>query len=575
MGVLEKLFTRKNDLEDFLVQIKKTKILKHDLFSNDYLHGEDTSKTLKILSKYGFSKKTLNLTKNLGLEIKKDLSISGIEYLFLCPFLLKNKSVVSVDGIIKFVSGNDKLVVHVYKHLFALYRKGILQILPADGDVHFCNSINFQAYLSGDKWAAEEKPQSLKQIIRTIDSIANLYNNFIPIAAIGENEILEILNKNSHYEYCQELLNLFLQSKEETDFYQFVFYILGHMILNKSKIDKDSDLIDTFCRFDKNREYIVDDIYLHDEHPVYKMKIFDRSIDESGKADQNSIEIHADFKRKYLQGIIKERKHESVILNDRIVKKNLYFNSENQKQIDDLTEMLKKEQFDLIKERLKNSGTRSGFACLFSGEPGSGKTEEALQIAKATGRDIIKVDMSTLRSKWWGEDEKNVKAIFNNYKSILQDSRIEPILLLNEADAIIGKRLDITGNNGAIINSINATQNIILEELENFEGILIATTNLTQNMDNAFERRFLYKIEFEKPSVENRAKIWIEFLKINEKDAEILANKFPFTGAQIENIFRKKMANTILYGDEYSLDKLIELCGEEKLEKEKKIGFFN
>jgi SpoVK/Ycf46/Vps4 family AAA+-type ATPase len=303
------------------------------------------------------------------------------------------------------------------------------------------------------------------------------------------------------------------------------------------------------------------------------MKIFDRAIDESGKADKNSIEIHADFKRQYLLDVIKEKRHEDVITSEKIVKKDMFYNEENQKQIDDLSKLLLPEQFVEIKKRLKDAGTRTGFACIFSGPAGTGKTETVLQIAKETGRDIIKVDMSSLRSKWWGEDEKNVKGIFSNYKSVLQDSKLEPILLLNEADAIIGKRLDVTGNNGAIITSINAVQNIILEELENFEGILIATTNLTQNMDSAFERRFLYKITFEKPTIENKIKLWESIVKINEIDAKTLANQFDFTGAQIENIFRKKTANSILYGDSYDLNKLIDLCKEEKIDKTTRIGF--
>jgi AAA+ superfamily predicted ATPase len=558
------------------IPIKKTKILKNDLFDNDNIDCYlEATKVIQIITKHGLSKKSLKLTKNCGLKIKKDLNLTDAEYLLLAVFLIKNKAIISVDGITKFVSGTERLSFNIYKNLFSFYRRGILLVFPSEGDVNFTNSVEFQSYLTEGKWEPSTKQLSLKQIIKNIDSIANLYNNLSPIATLGELEILHILRQNKQYEFCNELLDLYKDSTEETGYHVFVFYLLGHMILSQPRIDKDNDLLDSFCKFDKDREHIVNDIFQHDNHPVFIRKIFDRSIDESGKADQNMIEIHSDFKRKFLQGIIKEKKHESIILSKSIIKKNLYFNEDNQKQITDLNELLQKDSFDKIKERLKTSGARTGFVCLFCGVSGSGKTELVLQIAKNTGRDIVKVDMSSLRSKWWGEDEKNVKSIFSNYKSILQDSKIEPILLLNEADAIIGKRLDITGHNGAIISSINATQNIILEEMENFEGILIATTNLTQNMDEAFKRRFLYKIDFETPSEENRAKIWMEFLKLNDNDALFLAKKFHFTGAQIENIFRKKTANSILYGDSYDLDKIIELCKEEKIEKDARIGFIS
>jgi SpoVK/Ycf46/Vps4 family AAA+-type ATPase len=347
------------------------------------------------------------------------------------------------------------------------------------------------------------------------------------------------------------------------------------MILNNVEVESNCDVLDMFCEISPERFASVANLFANEKHYLYKNKIFDKAIDESGKANNDSIEIHADFKRKFLKGVIKERTHEDTIKVSSIVKKEMFYNEETEKQVKDLGKLLQLGQFSKIKSRLNSSGTRAGFTCIFCGSPGTGKTETVLQLARATKRDIIKVDISSLRSKWWGEDEKNIKAIFSNYKSVLQDSKIEPILLLNEADAIIGKRLDVTGNNGAIISSINAVQNIILEELENFEGILIATTNLTQNMDSAFERRFLYKVTFEKPNEESRINLWKSIVKIDEKDARVLANQFDFTGAQIENIFRKKTVGSILYNKPYDLNTLIELAREENIEKVHTIGFGN
>jgi SpoVK/Ycf46/Vps4 family AAA+-type ATPase len=566
-------FSKNLQPETIFDNLKNKKFNKNDLFDSNVDCAVEIYKTGLILTKHGFSKKTIQLTKNYCTILRKDLRLTDSEFLVLNPFLIKSRAMINVDGLVKYVNGHDGLAINLYQMLFSLYRKNFLYIFPADGDVHFAASIPLQNYLAAGEWKPETKQHSLKQIIREIDTIANLYNNYKPFAAVGEFEILNILSKNKNYEYCKVLLDAYEDSIKDTHYHELLFYILGHMILTKSEMKRNNEFIEIFCRFDETREYIIDDIFQHDSHPLFKKKIFDRGIDESGKADSNSIEIHADFKRKFLRGIIKEKQYESVIKSDKIVKKELFFNDENKKQIDDLTSMLQPTQFTKIKKRLQKAGTITGFACLFSGESGTGKTAASLKIAKDTGRDIIKVDMSSLRSKWWGEDEKNVKAIFSNYEAVLQDSKLEPILLLNEADAMIGKRLDVNGTNSAIISSINATQNIILEELENFNGILIATTNLTQNMDSAFERRFLYKIEFEKPSIENRAKIWEKLLNIDGSDALILASKFDFTGAAIENIFRKKVANAILYGDNYNLDQIIELCKQEKIEKEVKIGF--
>ena len=106
-----------------------------------------------------------------------------------------------------------------------------------------------------------------------------------------------------------------------------------------------------------------------------------------------------------------------------------------------------------------------------------------------TGRDLIQVNVSEVKSMWVGESEKNIKGIFDDYKQKVKQSVKAPILLFNEADAIIGKRQ--VGAERAVEKMENSIQNIILQEIEQLDGILIATTNLAENMDKAFERRFL------------------------------------------------------------------------------------
>ncbi len=107
-----------------------------------------------------------------------------------------------------------------------------------------------------------------------------------------------------------------------------------------------------------------------------------------------------------------------------------------------------------------------------------------------------------------------------------------PILLFNEADALISKRKnDISGN---CTQTENAIQNIILEELENLKGIFIATTNFASNMDPAFERRFLFKINFENPSTEAKTSIWMNKLTwLDEKTASEFARGYDFSGGQM------------------------------------------
>jgi SpoVK/Ycf46/Vps4 family AAA+-type ATPase len=219
---------------------------------------------------------------------------------------------------------------------------------------------------------------------------------------------------------------------------------------------------------------------------------------------------------------------------------------------------------------------RTGFACLFSGPPGTGKTETVYQIARMTGRNIMLVDIAHIKSKWIGESEKNIKAVFDQYREYAKTSDITPILLFNEADAIIGKRVNLTQDSHSIDKMENTIQNIILQEIENFNGILIATTNLTKNMDTAFERRFLYKIEFSKPSKEVRKSIWKSMIPdVPEQEIADLASLYDFSGGQIENIARKRTVDFILAGSNSSLETMKLYCREETLDKNRinRIGF--
>ena len=146
--------------------------------------------------------------------------------------------------------------------------------------------------------------------------------------------------------------------------------------------------------------------------------------------------------------------------------------------------------------------------------------------------------------------------------------------MFNEADAIISKRSQ--NSSSSVAQTENAIQNIILEELENFEGIFFATTNLVGNLDAAFERRFLFKVEFHKPNNQIKSKIWKSKLnKLTDSESSILAEKFNFSGGQIDNIFRKSEMHEIVNGTTVMFHDIIEFCKAEELSKSNssKIGF--
>jgi SpoVK/Ycf46/Vps4 family AAA+-type ATPase len=157
---------------------------------------------------------------------------------------------------------------------------------------------------------------------------------------------------------------------------------------------------------------------------------------------------------------------------------------------------------------------------------------------------------------------------------MVKKSKVAPIMFFNEADAIFNRRMENAER--SVDKGENALQNIILQEMETLDGILIATTNLQGNLDDAFERRFLYKLELDNPTTEVKARIWQSMMPdLKEDEARQLAGEFDFSGGQIENIVRKRFIDEVLGGGTVDIEGLRSLCRHEHLESKRRqnIGF--
>ena len=313
----------------------------------------------------------------------------------------------------------------------------------------------------------------------------------------------------------------------------------------------------------------------------FLQKKFIEYTNDDGFADRESFKITDSakkllFSEMNLSAMRGSRPNGGMLSFESIKPKQLFYNDKERKLVEELAALLDEKNFQGIRDRLKETNFRSGFACLFYGAPGTGKTETVLQIARKTGRDLIQVNISDIKSMWVGESEKNIKGIFDDYRKMVKQSAKTPILLFNEADAIIGKRM--VGAEKAVDKLENNIQNIILQEIEQLDGILIATTNLAENMDKAFERRFLYKVKFEKPDLHGRLQIWQTMIpSLNDADASFLAAKYDFSGGEIENIARHYTIQSILHGKPADMLKsLVGYCDSERLEgrsPKRKVGF--
>jgi SpoVK/Ycf46/Vps4 family AAA+-type ATPase len=209
--------------------------------------------------------------------------------------------------------------------------------------------------------------------------------------------------------------------------------------------------------------------------------------------------------------------------------------------LDNLLKQLDRNVVRLLREwGIKEKRNGIDAKIIFYGPPGTGKTMTALSLAKSMKKRVLSFDCSKILSKYVGESEQNVRKIFDTYRDLALKTKSEPVLLLNEADQFLSARS--TDASGSAEKMHNQMQNIFLEQIEKFNGMLIATTNLLENIDSAFSRRFDYKIAFEKPTFSQRLDLWRKLLPetaVYEENFSIeeLA-KYKLSGGQIKLVLK-------------------------------------
>ena len=371
-------------------------------------------------------------------------------------------------------------------------------------------------------------------------------------------ELKDLFKENSELSFVRELNALKLEHYTEW----MVLVKLCNLLVNKDDDEIAYGQIEDIYRH-KSDFYEEKAAFRDGSHILMREGLVEH-VCEDGQV--NTSRIHLSNKAKailladfHLRSA--EKTMGGLIKPETLTEKQLFYTSKNAPQVDELHSFLMPERYNEIRSRMKDSGFRSGFACLFYGAPGTGKTETVYQLARQTGRSIMAVNVPDIKSKWVGESEKNIKEVFDRYRLAVQRSEQAPILLFNEADGIIGIRRE--GATSAVDKMENSIQNIILQEME--------------NLDPAFERRFLYKICFEKPDASVREKIWHTMLPaLSEEQCASLASAYDLSGGQMENVARKFSINSILYGGEKSpMDILHAYCDVERLDNQttRRIGF--
>lgn len=443
------------------------------------------------------------------------------------------------------------------------------------------NSLSYR--VPSDVLKALKKNQSYIYKVEPITDLQTFFDRFNDLMEeINDDEITHDALLSSTNDYLAEIKNSYfarkLKSFELIEENNLLFIYMAHLF-----VENDDDRIGF---------HDIDNLYDNDKIPNWcksglrghTSELFDHdlieNVNEDGMARSDCFKLTEYAKTDLLSELnltLKSKSDHNLIKADSFPEKKLIYNTNEQGQVKELSSILSADRFNEVQARLRTAGMRTGFCSLFYGSPGTGKTETVYQIARATGRDILRVDVDKIKSCWVGESEQNMKKLFDRYRNICKDSTLAPILLFNEADAVLGVRME--GATRAVDKMENSIQNIILQEMETLDGIMIATTNLTTNLDKAFERRFLYKIQFNRPTVEARTEIWQAMMPLlSENEAHTLASQFDLSGGEIENVIRKYTVNAILSGqDNINLSSIIDICRNERISNSTrtKIGFCN
>ena len=390
---------------------------------------------------------------------------------------------------------------------------------------------------------------------------------------------IESLEERHHFDSIKQLKDLV-----PTTLDRYLFYAITSAHIDDIFMDDDYMGLKPFLKsiYDNNHDRIRTFISLKDRiHPLMENGLVAIKRESYSTA---LVRLTLKGKRLLLQEDAEafyttngEQKNNIYMVEpDKIKQKELFFDGQTDAAYKSLVIGLGEDNFRNMQKKLSERNMPIGVTAIFYGSPGTGKTEMAYQIAKATGRKVIPVDISETKSKWFGESEQRIKAVFDDYRLACSHGKPKPILLFNEADGVLCKRMDVERGTSCT-QTENAIQNIILEEMERFDGILIATTNLENNLDKAFERRFLYKVRFEKPSEAIKTKIWKSKMpNLTDDNALTLAKKYDFSGGEIDNIVRKAITREITEClDETSFEDIVGFCESERFEHRNRtqIGF--
>ncbi|ADG94628.1 AAA ATPase central domain protein [Arcobacter nitrofigilis DSM 7299] len=562
--------------EDLFVQLKcnleEGKILQY--LTKEYISGRDALMVIDILSEFYDVKKYEHLEK---LEVIKSLlelgwlvqnSFTPVKLSELSKLELLNSSVSLTPSFLKLMEDGsmDMSLPEVTKY------SDHLEYLQ---DQFF--KIDLAQKLNVVKHNFDEKSPNIKRLKSKLTLLENRIKERV-IATPNEIMLVGFFKENDLNEQEQMIFIALLKEEysggdESIRDMNSLIDLISHddyeKIKNRSLLEESSKLVSTgLVDYDEmltpfggiNRNfYIPDEVLYKISHPAKK------------KTRTSKIKI---------DNVIKEQDMFELISTDKTLE-DVVLNPKTKETLDALLQQVDKKVINRLKEwGIKDRKKGIDARIIFYGIAGTGKTLTALAMAKSLKRQVLAFDCSKILSMYVGESEKNVRKIFETYNDIRDRTKSEPILLLNEADQFLSSR--VTESTSGSDKMHNQMQNIFLEQIERFDGILIATTNLLESLDKAFSRRFNYKIEFVKPNKEQRLELWKKLLPENiplDKDFDInKISEIELTGGQIELVIKNTAYKVAVMDDPiFKMEDFQEHITKEQksqFDSENKVGFF-
>jgi len=556
-----------------LAQIKNNNTMKnHDVNKLEWIEL-----VINESSKKGNIKETLIETP----EIKELLKFFNISYeeLVILSILIDGgirQEEIGIDVFLEHFGGGLSGLSDINQSLHSLISKGYVVSTIKNKFSKTLIKQNFQvdekvyeAILYNKKERLEFKPaKNFTELLKNIHEIytkrcdgcydANTLKKLIEkeLSSAKKFDELEWLNSFSDLSLEDKILFLFAAYTHQKDEEQIDLEY--HIKQIEDNFSKQKSLRDSIAN--KTSMLIKNDLLFKSEDGF----VFDEFVGLTKKASRALFQKESNKEKKFVYSTA------TIVLPESIVLEELFYNESEWEQINTIEKILSIEKHQQVVNQLEENGLAKGISILFNGYSGTGKTATAKRIAKITNRPLFCVDVEKVVNKWIGDSEKSTKKIFDEYYEYCKECEQTPILFFNE-DSIFSKRVEVSHSSDRTHNSM---QNILLEQMEQFTGISIVTSNHAEKLDKAFERRFLYKVEFEKPSKETQQKLLRNaFNYVSKETIENALENYSFTGGQIYNIRKKYIMQSIINDTDIN-SLFIKLCKDEiKTKTNSKIGF--